>query len=307
MLVGAIEAGGTKFVMSICNANPSTDIPVNTGTIPIILEQKIIPTEKPPETIDSVCSWFKNACSAHGPLESIGLASFGPLTGRYGDKNWGRLGPTPKTAWAGFDMPGAIESGLGIRPIVDTDVNAAALAEGLWGNAKNLSDYIYVTVGTGIGAGIVSGQKLIHGAGHPEAGHIPVPIEKNDTYRGYCPFHGACLEGMASGPAVAERWGLAAESIPEGHPAWELEAKYLASGFLSFVHVLACERIILGGGLGSVPFLLPLVKKHLLQKLAAYTPRLDSIKAMDNFIIAPKLGSQAGILGAAALALSYTL
>jgi len=186
---------------------------------------------------------------------------------------------------------------------MDTDVNAAALAEGLWGASRGLSDHVYVTVGTGIGGGVVTNGALLHGAGHPETGHVPVPREPDDQYPGRCPFHGTCLEGMASGPAVGERWGMRAENLPPGHAAWDLEARYLASGFLPFVHVLATERIVLGGGLGSAPGLIELVREHLARRLGGYAPRLDERGAMDAFIVPPGLGGDAGLLGAAALAL----
>jgi fructokinase len=189
---------------------------------------------------------------------------------------------------------------------MDTDVNAAALAEGLWGASRGLSDHVYVTVGTGIGGGVVSNGVLLHGAGHPETGHVPVPREPGDEYPGRCPFHRCCLEGMASGPAVAERWGAPAETLAPDHPAWDLEARYLASGFLPLVHVLATERIVLGGGLGSAPGLAELIRTHLSRRLAGYAPRLDAPGAMDAFIVPPGLGGDAGLLGAAALAIGAT-
>jgi fructokinase len=190
-----------------------------------------------------------------------------------------------------------------MAPVIDTDVNAAALAEGLWGASRGLSDHVYVTVGTGIGGGVVSNGRLLHGAGHPETGHVPVPREPDDDYPGRCPFHGSCLEGMASGPALAERWDAAAETLGAGHPAWDLEARYLASGFLPLVHVLATQRIVLGGGLGSAPGLIELVRVHLSRRLAGYAPRLDEPGAMETFIVPPGLGGDAGLLGAAALAM----
>ncbi len=305
MIIGAIEAGGTKFVAGLLKSDKAVNA---SGPIaPEVLKLASFPTTSPKETVSIVCQWFRAKLPSNGSLELLGLASFGPLAGRIGQAGWGRLGPTPKPGWSGFDLAGALEKELGVKAAVDTDVNAAALAEGLWGAGKGLSDYVYVTVGTGIGAGIVSGGKLVHGAGHPEAGHVPVPREQGDKYPGCCPFHADCLEGMASGPAVAGRWGSAPEKLPPDHPAWALEAKYLASGFLPFVHILASERIILGGGLGSLPWLMPMIKKSLSEKLASYTPRLDTSHAMDSFISSPGLGSKAGILGAAALALAYSL
>ncbi len=296
MIVAAIEAGGTKFVLGLAEARPG-------GEAPSILERYRVPTTDPESTTRAAAAWFAEASARRGRPEALGLASFGPLAGRFGEAGWGRIGPTPKPGWSGFDLPGAIGEALGLGPAVDTDVNAAALAEGLWGAARGLSDFVYVTVGTGIGGGVVSGGALVHGAGHPETGHVPVPREPGDDYPGRCPFHRSCLEGMASGPAVGERWGAPAESLPHDHPAWDLEARYLASGFLPLVHVLATERIVLGGGLGSVPWLAPLVRARLSERLAGYAPRLDEPGAMDAFIVPPGLAGDAGLLGAAALAL----
>jgi len=296
MLVAALEAGGTKFIPGIVSSRDDLSVPV-------ILERGRVPTGEPHETIAAVASWFEDAFKRHGTPERLGIASFGPLAGRYGSQDWGRLGPTPKRGWSGFDLAGSLGGRLGLAVSMDTDVNAAAVAEGLWGASQGLANHVYVTVGTGIGGGIVANGILLHGAGHPETGHVPVPREPGDTYAGNCPFHGACLEGMASGPAVAARWGAPAETLPPEHPAWDLEARYLASGFLPLVHVLATERIVLGGGLGSAPGLIEMVRNYLAARLAGYVPRLEEPGAMDRFLVSPGLGSDAGLLGAAALAL----
>ncbi len=298
MKIAAIEAGGTKFVLGILEMHAG-------GAKPVILEKTRIPTGDPSLTIAALGEWFKEAFKTHGQADALGVASFGPLAGRFGHDSWGRIGPTPKPGWAGFDLPLELKKALGLRACIDTDVNAAALAEGLWGASIGLKDHVYVTVGTGIGGGVVTNGSLLHGAGHPETGHVPVPREPDDDYVGHCPFHGSCLEGMASGPAMAERWGVAAENLPAGHRAWDLEARYLASGFLPFIHVLATERIVLGGGIGSAPGLAELVRKHLSARLAGYAPRLDAPGAMASFIVPPGLGGDSGLLGAAALVLFY--
>jgi len=294
MLVAAIEAGGTKFVLGLLEGVPG-------GGVPAILAKTRIPTGEPAATVAAAAAWFADVFRGSGRAAAFGVASFGPLAGRFGQATWGRIGPTPKPGWAGFDLAGALHEAIGLAPVMDTDVNAAALAEGLWGASRGLSDHVYVTVGTGIGGGVVSNGALLHGAGHPETGHVPVPREPGDGYPGLCPFHHDCLEGMASGPAVGERWGAPAETLAADHPAWDLEARYLASGFLPLVHVLATERIVLGGGLGSAPGLVQLVRKHLSERLAGYAPRLDEPGAMDAFIVPPGLGGDAGLLGAAAL------
>lgn len=296
VLVAALEAGGTKFVPGLVEGSDD-------GSIPTIVARGRIPTGDPRSTVDAVAAWFASAVSKHGQPSALGIASFGPLAGRFGEPGWGGIGPTPKPGWAGFGLASELGARLGLTASVDTDVNAAALAEGRWGAAQGLSDYVYVTVGTGIGAGIVANGSLLHGAAHPEAGHVPVPRAEGDPFRGGCPFHRTCLEGMASGPALADRWGAAAETLPLDHPAWELEAHYLAWGFVPLVHVLATERIILGGGLGSAPGLAAKVRAKLSEALGGYAPRLDRPGAMDSFIVLPGLGGASGLLGAAALAL----
>ncbi|HUW71430.1 MAG TPA: ROK family protein [bacterium] len=294
--VAAIEAGGTKFVLGIIESGG----PLET---PRILARGRISTRDPAATADEAAAWFRTAFESFGPMQRMGIASFGPLAGRFGAADWGRIGKTPKPGWSGFDLAGAMRERLGMTIAMDTDVNAAALAEGRWGASRGLADHVYVTVGTGIGGGVVSNGALLHGASHPETGHVPVPRESGDQYAGHCPFHGACLEGMASGPAVAARWGTPAETLPPGHPAWDMEARYLASGFMPLVLVLATERIVLGGGLGSAPGLVELVRAHLKARLAGYAPRLDEPGAMDAFIVPPGLGVDSGLLGAAALAI----
>ncbi len=294
--VAALEAGGTKFVLGIVESGGRHEVPV-------VLARGRVATQDPAATTAEAAAWFRKATDTYGPVERMGIASFGPLAGRFGAADWGRIGKTPKPGWSGFDLAGAMRERLGMTIAMDTDVNAAALAEGRWGACRGLADHVYVTVGTGIGGGVVSNGALLHGASHPETGHVPVPREPDDRYAGHCPFHGACLEGMASGPAVAARWGAPAETLPPGHPAWDMEARYLASGFMPLVLVLATERIVLGGGLGSAPGLLQLVRACLGARLAGYAPRLDAPGAMDGFIVPPGLGPDSGLLGAAALAI----
>lgn len=296
MRVAAIEAGGTKFVLGILESGGPLDTPT-------ILARGRIATRDPDTTSEEAAAWFRARVATFGPIDRMGIASFGPLAGRFGSADWGRIGGTPKPGWSGFDLAGAMRNKLGMRIAMDTDVNAAALAEGRWGASRGLADHVYVTVGTGIGGGVVSNGALLHGASHPETGHVPVPREPDDRYAGRCPFHGACLEGMASGPAVAERWGANAETLLADHPAWDMEARYLASGFVPLVLVLATERIVLGGGLGSAPGLAQRVRAHLKTRLAGYAPRLDAPGAMDAFIVPPGLGTDSGLLGAAALAI----
>jgi fructokinase len=186
----------------------------------------------------------------------------------------------------------------------DTDVNAAALGEQVWGAAQGLDTFIYLTIGTGIGGGGMMDGRLIHGLVHPEMGHIALPHDRNrDPYPGRCPFHGDCLEGMASGPAIEERWGVPGRELPPSHEAWVLEAEYLAQALRTFVCTLSPQRIIMGGGVMHVESLMPMVRRRLLELLAGYVQHRAIVDDIDGFVVTPGLGDRAGLLGAVALAL----
>jgi fructokinase len=186
---------------------------------------------------------------------------------------------------------------------LDTDVNAAALAEFRWGTAQGLSDFVYVTVGTGIGGGGMVNGKLVHGLLHPEMGHMKIPHDRAlDRFEGSCPYHGDCLEGLASGPAIQARWGKAPASLPPEHPAWRLEAGYLGLGLANLICVLSPQRIILGGGVMQQDTLLPLVRQEVRHVLNGYLPAAQLEQEIDSFILKPQLGQRAGVLGALALA-----
>jgi fructokinase len=236
-------------------------------------------------------------------LRAIGIGSFGPIDLHRGSPSYGHITATPKLAWRNFDLAGAVGRALSLPIGFDTDVNAAALAEARWGAAQGIADFVYVTVGTGIGGGaLVSGSPL-HGLQHPEMGHIRVPHDwAKDTYPGICPYHGDCLEGLASGPAIEARWGMAAGSLPADHPAWELEAHYLALGLMSWVAILSPNRIVLGGGVMQQPQLFPLMRRKLQEQLNGYIPCPELEDGIDRYIVPAKLGDHAGVLGALVLA-----
>ncbi|HEY6392032.1 MAG TPA: ROK family protein [Bryobacteraceae bacterium] len=282
MQFGGIEAGGTKFVCAIGNG-------------PDDLETGEIPTTTPEETIQRVVSFFKNRPTAG----AIGIASFGPIDPNPKSPTFGYITATPKLAWRNLDFAGAMRRALGVEIAFDTDVNAAALGEFRWGAAQGLEDFLYLTVGTGIGGGGMSNGRLMHGHTHPEMGHIRVPHDlERDPFAGCCPYHGDCLEGLASAPAIEGRWGQPGERLPAGHPAWDLEAHYLALGLCNWICTLSPQRVILGGGVMRREELFPLVRAKLAGLLGDY---LESPE-----IVPPQLGGRAGVLGAIALAQGLT-
>jgi len=228
-------------------------------------------------------------------VAAVGVASFGPLDLDPRSPRRGTIAATPKPGWSGADVAGAFRA-LGVPVAVDTDVNGAALAEHRWGAGRGLDVFVYVTVGTGIGGGAVIGGRTLRGAAHPEMGHLRVPRDREaDRFPGVCPFHGDCLEGLASGPAMERRWGAPPEALPADHPGWSLEARYLALGLAAVVAVLAPERIAIGGGVTGQPALLPMVREELRRVLGGYLAMPD--------IVPPALGARAGVLGGVALAL----
>jgi len=289
--VGGIEAGGTKFVCA-----------VGTGPDDVRAETRF-PTTTPEETIGRAVAFFREQEAIHGRPAAIGIASFGPLDPNPASPTFGYITSTPKPHWAKVDLAGAIRSALGVPVGFDTDVNIAGLGEWRWGAAQGLSNFIYLTVGTGIGGGVLIDGKPVHGLIHPELGHIPVPHDRAaDPYEGFCPYHGDCLEGMAAGPAIGERWGRPAVDLPSDHPAWQLEAHYLALALHVFICTLSPERIILGGGVMEQMQLFPLVRHKVIAYLNGYIQSPSILSNIDGYIVPPGLGNRAGVLGAFAQA-----
>ncbi|NEZ60978.1 ROK family protein [Adonisia turfae] len=290
-LFGAIEAGGTKFVCAV-------------GTSPDDLRAEMrIPTTTPAETIAQVIDFFRQQISQLGPLTAIGIGAFGPVDIHTDSPTFGWFLDTPKLGWQQIELAGVLTRELSTPIGFDTDVNAAALGEYHWGNGQGFETFLYLTVGTGIGGGAVVNGQLVHGLLHPEMGHIRIPHDLSaDPFPGACPFHQDCLEGLASGLAIEKRWQQKAASLPIDHPAWALEAHYLAVGLVNFMLMFSPERIILGGGVMEQMQLFPLIRLQVRQQMSAYLKVPRIMNDIDAYIVPPKLGGKAGIVGAFVLA-----
>jgi len=291
-LVAGIELGGSKTVVALG---------LGDGTV---LAEERLPTLDPETTLAQAAATAREqaALLGRGPLAAVGIAAFGPVELRRTAPGWGRLVATPKQRWGGADVAGTLARALGVPVALDTDVNAAALAETLLGAARGCATVAYLTVGTGIGGGVVAAGRLLHGLPHPEIGHLSVPRLTGDTFAGCCPFHGDCLEGLAAGPALAARFGRPAEQLAgaEAEEAARIAAWYLAHGVRNVVYALAPERIVLGGGVAGLPGLVPRVRQQLVAALGGY-PGLPE-HADPGFVVAAALGGRAGVVGALLLA-----
>jgi fructokinase len=231
------------------------------------------------------------------------VGSFGPLDPERRSPGYGRITTTPKPGWANTDVAGPLGEALGLPVAFDTDVNAAALGEARWGCAQGLENFLYLTIGTGIGGGAITEGRILHGLVHPEMGHILIPHDfALEPFAGICPYHRDCLEGLASGPAIQARWGKPAEELPREHPAWELVAHYLALALANFVCTLSPERIALGGGVMKQRQLFPMIRAKLQTTLNRYVQAPEILTEIDTYVVPPALGDRAGVLGAIALA-----
>jgi fructokinase len=285
MKLGAIEAGGTKFVCGIGNEHGE------------IFDRVSFPTTTPEETMGLVLDYFKDK-----QVEAIGVGSFGPVDLNRTSPMYGSVTTTPKPHWSNYSILGELKKNFNIPIGFDTDVNAAALGEAEWGAAKGLSSAVYVTIGTGIGAGALVESKLLHGLIHPEMGHIPIRRHPEDHYAGKCPYHHDCLEGMAAGPAIEQRWGRKGHELESDMQVWEMEAFYIAQAVANFVYILSPHKIILGGGVMKQSQLFPLIRKQVLSLLNGYVQHPQLLEQMDTYIVPPALGDNAGLSGALVLA-----
>jgi len=292
MLYGAIEAGGTKWNCVVAS-NPQD-----------IRAEERFETTKPTETLQNVVAFFQRYQDETGQaLAGIGIACFGPVDLDVNSPRYGYITSTPKPNWANTDVVGAIKRGLNLPVAFDTDVNGAAVGEAVWGAAQGLSDFLYITIGTGVGGGAVVNGKPVHGLIHPEMGHIRLPHDwDEDPYKGFCLFHGDCFEGLASGPAINDRWGVKGEVLAPDHPAWKLEAHYVALAVQNFVCTLSPQRIILGGGVMEQHHLFPRIRANVQAYLNSYVRSPALLEEIDEYIVPPGLGKRAGVMGALALA-----
>lgn len=287
MLYGALEAGGTKMVCALGDENGK------------ILEQVSIPTTIPGETMPKILGYF------HGKdIAALGIAAFGPVDLNPQSAAYGHILQTPKIPWRNFDLAGCVKKDLGIPVGLDTDVNGSLLGEATWGAAKGLENAVYFTIGTGVGAGVMTGGRLLHGMLHPELGHILLRVREDDSYKGHCPAHGTCLEGLCSGPAIEERWGRKAAELKDRPEVWDLEAWYLGQAIYDCIVTLSPQKVILGGGVMHQEQLFPLIRKYTLEFMNGYivTPELEDI---DNYIVPASLHDDQGIMGCIRLARDF--
>jgi fructokinase len=290
-IYGGMECGGTKFVCATGSENGD------------LLARAEFPATTPAETVARALEFFRGRPE---PLRSIGIGSFGPVDLNPASARFGYITSTPKKGWRDTDLLGAIHRATGLPVAFDTDVNAAALGEARWGAAKGLDTFLYLTIGTGLGGGGMANGRLMHGLVHPEMGHIPVPHDlRADPFPGWCPFHADCLEGLVCGPALEARWGQRGETLPPEHPAWDLEAHYIALGLATWICTLSPQRIILGGGVMRQAHLFPRIRTQVLALLNGYIQAPEILERIADYIVPPALGGNAGVLGAIALAVAY--
>lgn len=288
MRYGGIEAGGTKWVCAV------TENPGRLG------ETETFPTTSPDETLSRAISFFTRS----GPVDAVGVGAFGPLDLHMSSPTWGSITTTPKPGWANTHLVAALQDGLGVPVALDTDVNAAALGEWRWGATAGLDTFCYITVGTGIGGGAVINSHIVHGLLHPEFGHMRIPHDwTRDPFEGSCPYHGDCLEGLASGEAIRRRWGRAAEDLTDS-AAWQLEAEYLALALVNVICLMSPQRVVVGGGVAKQPVLLPLTRRRLKDLLGGYlnVPELTQPEKLDGYVVAPRLDGSSGVVGALEMA-----
>lgn len=285
MRLGSLEAGGTKMVVAIIESTDQS-----------ILERASFPTEEPSKTMPILIDWFKSR-----NISALGIGSFGPVDLDPASSTYGFITSTPKLAWRDYNILGEFKKALGVPCAFDTDVNAAAIGENQYGCLKGLSDGIYITIGTGVGVGVISNGAPLHGMLHPEAGHILLSKNVKDSYSGKCPYHKTCFEGLAAGPAIEGRYGKKGFELADVPEVWELEAEYIAQALVNYIMILSPKKIVLGGGVMKQEQLFPLVRKKTKELLGGYINTRE-INALDDYIVPPSLNDNQAILGCAYMA-----
>lgn len=290
---GAIELGGTKFTALIAR------------DIKTIIRKRVFPTLDPADTLNTIVDFFQNELPDRDTcLEAIGIGCFGPLDLNPNSKTYGFITSTPKPGWEFFNIKGEIEKALGVKVFLETDVNAAALGEFYLYPADRTQNLAYITIGTGIGAGIIANGKIIHGLVHPEFGHIRIPHDmRMDPFPGICPYHHNCFEGLASGPAMESRWNISPEELPQGHVGWTLEGEYIGFALANLICTVSPEIIILGGGVMHQKHLFPIIHEMTLKSLHGYIKSHAVEEEIHKYIIPPRLHDDSGILGALSMAI----
>ena len=285
-LYGALEAGGTKMVCAIGDENGN------------ILERISIPTRTPAETMGPMIDFFRGK-----GIRALGIGCFGPADLKKGSRTYRYITSTPKLAWQNYPTVAEFEKALGVPVGLDTDVNAAALGEATWGCTRDVENSIYITVGTGVGVGVIIGGKPYHGMLHPEGGHILLARHPDDPMVGSgCPFHENCLEGLAAGPSLEKRWGIKGAELTGRKEVWQLEAYYIGQALADYILILSPERIVLGGGVTHQEGLLALIRQETAKQLAGYI-RTAAIDHLDSYIVGVSLNDNQGVMGAVKLAM----
>lgn len=281
MKIGALEAGGTKMVLAVY------DLDMNE------LDRITLPTEAPKITVPAMKAFF----DGHN-IDALGVGSFGPLDPNPASPTYGYITSTPKLKWRNYPLLPELLGGRNIPAAIDTDVNAAVIAEMELGAAKGCENAVYMTIGTGIGGGVAVHGKTVHGLLHPEAGHIPLrPHPEDPNPRGVCPYHESCLEGLAAGPAIGARVNGDAGLLPDDHPTFRIEAWYLAQMCMNLTLTLSPEKIILGGGVMNRACLFPMVRQMTLDLLGGYVQVDKILNHMDEYIVPPQLYPLSGLVG----------
>ena len=286
MLIGGIEAGGTKMVCAVGDENG------------VVKDRTSFPTRQPEETFADMIAYYKN-----WDIQALGIGCFGPVDLNRQSRTYGYITKTPKPGWGNCDIVGAFKDALGVPVGFDTDVNGAVLGEVTWGAAKGLDSAIYITIGTGVGVGVYVNGGLLHGLVHPEGGHILLIRHPKDTYEGKCPFHKNCVEGLAAGPSIEARWGKKAAELADRDEVWEMEAYYIAQAITDYILSYSPQKIILWGGVMHQEKLFGMVRKEVLNLLNGYVAHETITEHIDQYIVPPALGEDPGIMGAIKLGL----